>query len=105
MLSVHDDDARIVAAVQAGACGYILKDADHQEFLRIIRATFRGEPVRSPSCRTGLPKKPWRWRNKQDESGVRGLTILTDREREIIRRRRDGATKTSLINSAYPLIR
>ena len=40
MLSVHDDDARIVAAVQAGACGYILKDADHQEFLRIIRATF-----------------------------------------------------------------
>ena len=42
MLSVHDDDARIVAAVQAGACGYILKDADHQEFLRIIRGTVQG---------------------------------------------------------------
>src|SRR5581483_605877 len=48
MLSVYDDDNRIVAAVQAGACGYILKDADHQEFLRIIRGTYRGEQVNSP---------------------------------------------------------
>ena len=84
MLSVHDDDARIVAAVQAGACGYILKDADHQEFLRIIRATFRGEPVRSAFMPDGFAKKAVALANKQDESGVEGLTILTDREREIL---------------------
>lgn len=83
MLSVHDDDARIVAAVQAGACGYILKDADHQEFLRIIRATFKGEPVRSPFMPDGFAKRAVALVNK-DESGVRGLTILTDREREIL---------------------
>src|SRR3977135_1513016 len=29
MLSVHDEDARIVAAVQHGALGYILTDATH----------------------------------------------------------------------------
>src|SRR5580765_4799751 len=52
MLSVHDEDARIVAAVQAGACGYILKDADHAEFLRIIRATYRGNEFIPHSCRT-----------------------------------------------------
>ncbi len=84
MLSVHDDDARIVAAVQAGACGYILKDADHQEFLRIIRATFKGEPVRSAFMPDGFAKKAVALVNKQDESGVRGLTLLTDREREIL---------------------
>ena len=83
MLSVHDDDARIVAAVQAGACGYILKDADHQEFLRIIRATFKGELVRSPFMPDGFAKRAVALVNK-DESGVRGLTILTDREREIL---------------------
>lgn len=83
MLSVHDDDARIVAAVQAGACGYILKDADHQEFLRIIRAVFKGEPVRSPFMPDGFAKRAVALVNK-DESGVRGLTILTDREREIL---------------------
>ncbi|WHZ22821.1 MAG: Two-component transcriptional response regulator, LuxR family [Nitrospira sp.] len=84
MLSVHDDDARIVAAVQAGACGYILKDADHQEFLRIIRATYKGEPVRSAFMPDGFAKKAVALANKQDESGARGLTMLTDREREIL---------------------
>ena len=84
MLSVHDDDARIVAAVQAGACGYILKDADHQEFLRIIRATFRGEPVRSSFMPDGFAKKAVALANKQDESGLGGLFLLTDREREIL---------------------
>ncbi|WHZ13415.1 MAG: Two-component transcriptional response regulator, LuxR family [Nitrospira sp.] len=84
MLSVHDDDARIVAAVQAGACGYILKDADHQEFLRIIRATYRGEPVRSAFMPDGFAKKAVALANKQDEAGARGLTLLTDREREIL---------------------
>jgi DNA-binding NarL/FixJ family response regulator len=84
MLSVHDDDARIVAAVQAGACGYILKDADHQEFLRIIRATFKGEPVRSAFMPDGFAKRAVALVNRQEESGVGGLTLLTDREREIL---------------------
>src|SRR5207244_10764825 len=56
MLSVHDEDARIVAAVQAGACGYILKDADHAEFLRIIRASYRGERGHSPFMPDGFAR-------------------------------------------------
>ncbi len=84
MLSVHDDDARIVAAVRAGACGYILKDADHQEFLRIIRATFMGQPVQSAFMPDGFAKQAVAFIHKQDESGSRGLDLLTDREREIL---------------------
>ena len=84
MLSVHDDDARIVAAVQAGACGYILKDADHQEFLRIIRATFKGEPVRSPFMPDGFAKQAVALVNQQEESSGGGLSLLTDREHEIL---------------------
>lgn len=84
MLSVHDDDARIVAAVQAGACGYILKDADHQEFLRIIRGTFKGEPVRSAFMPDGFARKAVALVNKQDESDAGRLSLLTDREREIL---------------------
>ena len=84
MLSVHDDDARIVAAVQAGACGYILKDADHQEFLRIIRATFEGDVVRSPVMPDGFAKKAMALVNKQGESEGGGLSLLTEREHEIL---------------------
>ncbi len=84
MLSVHDDDARIVAAVQAGACGYILKDADHQEFLRIIRATDKGEPVRSHFMPDGFAKQAVALVNKQEELSGGGLSLLTDREHEML---------------------
>ncbi|MGQ0812681.1 MAG: response regulator transcription factor [Nitrospiraceae bacterium] len=84
MLSVHDEDTRIVAAVQAGACGYILKDADHQEFLRIIRATFRGEPVFSPFMPDAFAKKACRVATQMRGQGGDVLDSLTDREREIL---------------------
>lgn len=84
MLSVHDDDMRIVAAVQAGACGYILKDADHQAFLDIIRGAYRGEPVASPFL---VDRFAQRARNAiRQGTSERGhpLTELTEREREIL---------------------
>ncbi|MCW5798003.1 MAG: DNA-binding response regulator [Nitrospira sp.] len=84
MLSVHDDDARIVAAVQAGACGYILKDADHQEFLRIIRATYQDKPVRSAFMPDGFAKRAVSLSSQQSGSDLGALSLLTDREREIL---------------------
>jgi DNA-binding NarL/FixJ family response regulator len=84
MLSMHDEDVRIVAAVQAGACGYVLKDADHQEFLRIIRATARGEQVRSPFMPDRFAKRVV-GAIKAAEGGVAtGVAVLTEREREIL---------------------
>lgn len=85
MLSVHDEDARIVAAVQAGACGYILKDADHAEFLRIIRATYRGQRIHSPFMPDGFAKNV---ASALQEAGsgttAVGVALLTEREREIL---------------------
>lgn len=84
MLSVHDDDARIVAAVQAGASGYILKDADHKEFLRIIRGTYKGEPVLSSFMPDGFAKNAvTAMAQARGEEGDR-LAALTEREREIL---------------------
>ena len=83
MLSMHDEDARIVAAVQAGACGYVLKDADHQEFLRILRATFRGEEVRSPYMPDRFAKRVV-GAIKAADNEVTGMAVLTEREREIL---------------------
>jgi DNA-binding NarL/FixJ family response regulator len=84
MLSVHDDDARIIAAVQAGACGYILKDADHQEFLRIIRGTYRGDAVDSPFMPDRLARVAFNALAKRQEQSVGGMATLSDREREIL---------------------
>ncbi|HKU50862.1 MAG TPA: response regulator transcription factor [Nitrospira sp.] len=84
MLSVHDEDTRIIAAVQAGATGYILKDADHTEFLRIIRATYRGQTVLSPF----MPDRFARgavvtMTQAHGQEGSR-LSELTEREKEIL---------------------
>lgn len=48
MLSIYDDDEKIISALRAGASGYILKDADQKDFLDIIRQTFLGKPQTSP---------------------------------------------------------
>ncbi len=48
MLSIHDDDEKIISALRAGAIGYILKDADQKDFIGIIRHTYLGKAHSSP---------------------------------------------------------
>jgi DNA-binding NarL/FixJ family response regulator len=48
MLSAYADDERVMHGIQAGAVGYIVKDASPEEFVRIIRATAAGQDVVSP---------------------------------------------------------
>jgi DNA-binding NarL/FixJ family response regulator len=48
MLSAYADDERVVHGIQAGAVGYILKDASPEEFVKIIRATSTGQEITSP---------------------------------------------------------
>jgi two-component system response regulator DegU len=48
MLSIHDDDEKIISALKAGAAGYILKDADQQDFIEIIRKAHQKKPHASP---------------------------------------------------------
>ncbi|TAJ86610.1 response regulator transcription factor, partial [bacterium] len=48
MLSIHDDDEKIISALRAGATGYILKDADQKDFIEIIRHTHLGKSHASP---------------------------------------------------------
>jgi len=49
VLTTYESEADIVFAVEAGASGYLLKDAGGQELFRGIRAVCRGETVLSPS--------------------------------------------------------
>lgn len=49
VLTTYETDADILRAVEAGAAGYLLKDASRTELANAIRAAARGETVLAPS--------------------------------------------------------
>jgi DNA-binding NarL/FixJ family response regulator len=49
VLTTYDTDDDVLPAVEAGATGYLLKDAPREELVRAVRAAFRGDSVLSPS--------------------------------------------------------
>jgi len=48
VLTMHDDDETVFAAVRAGARGYLLKGAEQEEIRRAIHAVVAGEMIFAP---------------------------------------------------------
>ncbi|MFC6592528.1 response regulator [Deinococcus lacus] len=49
VLSSYDDDAYVFAVLEAGAAGYVLKDASEDDLLGAVRAVAAGESVLHPA--------------------------------------------------------
>ena len=76
VLTTYDTDTDVVPAIEAGATGYLLKDAPRSELLRAVRAAARGEAVLSPSVATrllGQVRAPAREPLSQRELDILGL--------------------------------
>ena len=43
MLSMHDSEEYVLQSIDAGARGYLLKDASREEFLKAIQTVMAGE--------------------------------------------------------------
>ena len=54
VLTTYDSDADILRAVEAGATGYLLKDAPREELFRAVRGAARGEAVLAPAVAARL---------------------------------------------------
>lgn len=75
VLTTYDTDSETVAAIEAGATGYLLKDSSASRVVQAIRATAAGETVLSPAIAARLT------------SHVRSpsrTTALSVREREVL---------------------
>jgi DNA-binding NarL/FixJ family response regulator len=48
VLTMSDDDATVLAAMQAGARGYLLKGAEQEEIVRALRSVVAGEVIFGP---------------------------------------------------------
>ena len=74
VLTTYDSDSDVVPALEAGATGYLLKDAPRAELVGAIRAAARGEAVLSPSVATRLVR----------QLQVPAQDALSDRELEVL---------------------
>jgi DNA-binding NarL/FixJ family response regulator len=82
VLTTFDTDRDVLPAIEAGATGYLLKDAPREELVRAVRAASRGESVLSPAVAgrlMGQVRKPTQ-------------EALSRRELDVLKLIADGAT-------------
>ena len=81
------EEARVVAAIEAGASGFLLKDAEADELAAAIRAAAAGEVHLDPAVASIVAR---RMRDGGRGSGGRekddGIAALTARERDVLAR-------------------
>jgi DNA-binding NarL/FixJ family response regulator len=93
ILSMLEDDNSVFAAMRAGAQGYLLKGASHEEMLRSIRAAAEGQAIFSPS----IAERMIDFFNAMHPAESRGVfPELTDREREILGLMAQGYNNTKI---------
>lgn len=78
VLTTFDDEQKFQAAMQAGADGYILKDADGEALLQSIQAVRRGDVPLHPKVTRYLVK------NIHQPMNLNGNGHLTHREKEVL---------------------
>ncbi|HEY1325074.1 MAG TPA: response regulator transcription factor, partial [Streptosporangiaceae bacterium] len=91
VLTTYETDADILRAVEAGAAGYLLKDAPPADVANAIRAAARGETVLAPSVAARLVTHV---RQPQRES-------LSAREVEVLRLVARGLTNAEIGRRLY----
>ena len=73
------EEEKVTAALEAGASGYLLKDADAEEVAAGVRAAHAGEVHLDPAVARLLAQ-----RMHQRRTGPEPVESLTEREREVI---------------------
>jgi DNA-binding NarL/FixJ family response regulator len=84
VLTISDQDADVMDAVVAGACGYLLKDATIQDLLRGIVAANRGESLISPAIAAKVLQRV-RASSPDLETAQLLTTQLSDRELQVLK--------------------
>ena len=89
MLTVHDDDARLLDAIRYGAQGYLLKTIRAQQLVDMLQAAYQGEPALAMRIMdefrrlAGSAASPVVEDDKTTEA-LASRETLTPREREVL---------------------
>ncbi len=86
MLTVRDEDEKLLEAIKSGAQGYLLKTIRAQQLIDMLYAAQRGEPTISPPLANRILDEFRRMANRPPTAAADApaLDPLTPREREVL---------------------
>jgi len=91
VLTTYDTDSDVLPAIQAGATGYLLKDAPREELFRAVEAAARGQAVLAPAVATRLMGQV-----RQPETD-----LLSQRELQVLELVAQGSTNREAANLLF----
>ncbi|MCU7812383.1 MAG: response regulator transcription factor [Candidatus Thiodiazotropha sp. (ex Notomyrtea botanica)] len=95
VLTVHSEEEYVLASLQAGANGYVLKDATHNELLVAAERVLDGKTFLSPDITEKVVNSYLNTSNVSQEPVTRWDTV-TQRERQILKLIAEGHTNKSM---------
>ncbi|MBM3437106.1 MAG: response regulator transcription factor, partial [Bacteroidetes bacterium] len=96
IFSSSSDNDQIMAAIQAGAIGYLLKDSAPQEICAAIRKVHEGKPVLNPQVEISILHQI-----QHNRTADYPVEILTEREIKILRWLAQGLTDYDIAKIAH----
>jgi two-component system, NarL family, response regulator LiaR len=91
ILSAFDDDPFIIAALQAGANGYVLKNAEAEEITSAVRHVYRGQSALAPEIAQKLITQVTGTVQEPPE-----FEAISEREREVLQLAAAGLTNRAM---------
>jgi DNA-binding NarL/FixJ family response regulator len=99
ILTTFGLDDYIIAALRAGASGFLLKDAPTAQVVDAVRAVAAGDAVLSPAVTRQLLDQVGRRLPAAVSQRPEALTRLTEREREVLRMLAAGLTNAEIAHA------
>jgi two-component system NarL family response regulator len=99
-LTVHDNDERLIAAMRAGAKGYLLKNLSVSKLLASLRALERGEAAISRTMMARILEE-FAQSTPPPAAAPSPLVGLTSREIEVLQELADGITNQEIATRLY----
>ncbi|MFF2083230.1 response regulator [Nocardia sp. NPDC058176] len=102
MLTTFDTDEYVIAALRAGAAGFLLKDTDPEQMAQLIRTLAAGGVVLSPRAATSLLEGAIDLSGSAaSEAELARLETVTERERAVLVLVAEGLSNSEISQRIY----